>query len=591
MGRLILQLVRPYRWRAAIVLAAMLVQAAVGLLAPWPLKIIIDSLVGNHPVPLWTSWFAPMLARGGKMQVAALAAIITVEIAVAGALAGYVGNYFVENVGQRVANDLRIRTYHHLQRLSLSYYHSHPVGTILSTITTDVTTIQTFASQSTISIFIDMLMIVGMVVVMFALHWDFALIAIALFPFLILFVARIRAAIEKTITEVRRIQADMVAIAQEDLESIEAVEAFEREDLEERQLARISWLSVEAAMKARRVRALLGPVVSVPIALSTAFVLWRGSALIVNGAMTLGSLTVFTAYLARFFLPVQDLAGQMDSIAQASVAAQRIQALLEAESIIPERPDAVDPPPFRGEIAFEHVAFSYDADTPVLQNVSFGIKAGELVGIVGATGSGKSTIVSLIPRFYDANAGTITIDGADIRDFKLHGLRSQIGFVLQETVLFRGTVRDNIAFGRPDATEQEIIQAAKLANADEFITRIPHGYDSVVGERGLTLSGGQRQRIGIARALIRNDPILILDEPTAALDAESEQLVIEAMERLMKGRTVICIAHRLSTIRDANKIVVIKDGVVAEEGTHQELLDLNGAYAQLHRIQYKEQRA
>ena len=437
MGRLILQLVRPYRWRAAIVLAAMLVQAAVGLLAPWPLKIIIDSLVGNHPVPLWTSWFAPMLARGGKMQVAALAAIITVEIAVAGALAGYVGNYFVENVGQRVANDLRIRTYHHLQRLSLSYYHSHPVGTILSTITTDVTTIQTFASQSTISIFIDMLMIVGMVVVMFALHWDFALIAIALFPFLILFVARIRAAIEKTITEVRRIQADMVAIAQEDLESIEAVEAFEREDLEERQLARISWLSVEAAMKARRVRALLGPVVSVPIALSTAFVLWRGSALIVNGAMTLGSLTVFTAYLARFFLPVQDLAGQMDSIAQASVAAQRIQALLEAESIIPERPDAVDPPPFRGEIAFEHVAFSYDADTPVLQNVSFGIKAGELVGIVGATGSGKSTIVSLIPRFYDANAGTITIDGADIRDFKLHGLRSQIGFVLQETVLFR----------------------------------------------------------------------------------------------------------------------------------------------------------
>ncbi len=591
MGRLILQLVRPYRWRAAIVLAAMLVQAAVGLLAPWPLKIIIDSLVGNHPVPLWTSWFAPMLARGGKMQVAALASIITVEIAVAGALAGYVGNYFVENVGQRVANDLRIRTYHHLQRLSLSYYHSHPVGTILSTITTDVTTIQTFASQSTISIFIDMLMIVGMVVVMFALHWDFALIAIALFPFLILFVARIRAAIEKTITEVRRIQADMVAIAQEDLESIEAVEAFEREDLEERQLARISWLSVEAAMKARRVRALLGPVVSVPIALSTAFVLWRGSALIVNGAMTLGSLTVFTAYLARFFLPVQDLAGQMDSIAQASVAAQRIQALLEAESIIPERPDAVDPPPFRGEIAFEHVAFSYDADTPVLQNVSFGIKAGELVGIVGATGSGKSTIVSLIPRFYDANAGTITIDGADIRDFKLHGLRSQIGFVLQETVLFRGTVRDNIAFGRPDATEQEIIQAAKLANADEFITRMPHGYDSVVGERGLTLSGGQRQRIGIARALIRNDPILILDEPTAALDAESEQLVIEAMERLMKGRTVICIAHRLSTIRDANKIVVIKDGVVAEEGTHQELLDLNGAYAQLHRIQYKEQRA
>jgi len=273
------------------------------------------------------------------------------------------------------------------------------------------------------------------------------------------------------------------------------------------------------------------------------------------------------------------------------VAAQRIQAILKAETIIPERPDAIAPPKFRGEIGYEGVAFGYDgADTPVPRNVNFTVKPGEMVGLVGATGSGKSTVVSLIPRFYDANAGTITIDGADIRGFKLHGLRSQIGFVLQETVLFRGTVRDNIAFGRPDATEDEIIRAAKVANADEFITGMPHGYDSMVGDRGLTLSGGQRQRIGIARALIRDDPILILDDPTAALDAESEQLVIEAMERLMKGRTVICIAHRFSTIRDADEIIVIKDGVVAEQGSHQELMALNGIYAELHRIQFKDER-
>jgi ABC-type multidrug transport system fused ATPase/permease subunit len=592
MVRLVLQLVRPYRWLLIIVVVAMLLQAAMGVAAPWPLKIIIDSALTTprHPVPRWATWFAPMLAHGDRTQIAALAAIIVVTVAVGNAVAGYVGHYFIESVGQRVANDLRLRAYHHLHRPSLSYYNSQQVGTILSTLTTDVTTIQNFASQATVNIFVDILIIAGMVIVMFVLRWDFALLAVAVLPFLILFVSRVRRAIQKTITEVRQIQGDMVATAQEGLQSMEVVEAYEREDIQEQQLARISRLSLEAALKARRARALLGPTVTVPIAVCTAFVLWRSTSLILNGAMTLGSLTVFTAYLTRFFRPVQDLSGQADLIAQASVAAQRIQAILGAEAITPERPDAIDPPPFRGEISYERVAFGYDdADNPVLRDVSFTVKPGEMVGIVGATGSGKSTVVSLIPRFYDAKAGTITIDGADIRAFQLHGLRSQIGFVLQETVLFRGTVRDNIAFGRPGATQDEVVRAAKAANADEFIIAMPHGYDSGVGERGLTLSGGQRQRIGIARALIRDDPILILDEPTAALDAESEQLVIEAMERLMKGRTVICIAHRLSTIRDADKIIVIKGGVVAEQGSHQDLMAVNGAYAELHRVQFPEE--
>jgi subfamily B ATP-binding cassette protein MsbA len=303
--------------------------------------------------------------------------------------------------------------------------------------------------------------------------------------------------------------------------------------------------------------------------------------------LTLGTLTVISAYLGAFFAQVHDLSSQTDSIAQTSVAVQRIQDLLKADAIIPERPDAIDPPPFRGDIAYEHVTFGYDPDTPVLRDINFTVQHGELLGIVGATGTGKSTAVSLISRFYDVNRGTIRIDGTDIRDFKLHGLRNQIAFVLQDTVLFRGTVRDNIAVGRPDATTDEIVQAAKLGNADEFITRMPRGYESIVGERGLRLSAGQRQRIGIARALIRNNPILILDEPSAALDAESEQVVLEALDRLMKDRTVICIAHRLSTIRDANKIIAFKDGAVAEEGTHQELLARDGVYAELHRIQYR----
>jgi subfamily B ATP-binding cassette protein MsbA len=304
--------------------------------------------------------------------------------------------------------------------------------------------------------------------------------------------------------------------------------------------------------------------------------------------MTVGALTVFLAYLAKFFQPVRDLAQMSNTLAQVSVGFERVQEISNAGKVIPEHPAATEAPPFRGEIAFEQVAFGYDPELPVLHDITLTIRPGQMVGIVGPTGSGKSTVVSLIPRFRDPDAGSILIDGMDIRDYKLRGLRAQVGFVLQDTVLLRGTVRDNIAFGRPDATDDEIIEAAKLANADEFITRMPDGYDSLVGDRGMTLSGGQRQRIGIARALIRDNPILILDEPTAALDAESEELVIEALERLMAGRTVIAIAHRLSTLRNADKIIVIKDGVVVEDRTHEQLLALEGRYAQLHRLQFQK---
>jgi subfamily B ATP-binding cassette protein MsbA len=303
--------------------------------------------------------------------------------------------------------------------------------------------------------------------------------------------------------------------------------------------------------------------------------------------MTVGTLTVFLAYLSKFFGPVRDIPVTTNSIAQVSVGIERVRAILEADYVVPQRPNAKEPATLQGQIEFEHVAFGYNPDEPVLKDINLKIEPGELVGIVGPTGSGKSTFVSLIPRFRDTDAGYIRIDGTDICDYQLHPLRRQIAYVFQDTVLFRGTVRENIAIGRPEATDEEIVAAAKLANAHEFIVRMKHGYDSLVGDRGLTLSGGQRQRMGIARAFIRNSPILILDEPTAALDAESEQLVIDGMERLMKGRTVIIIAHRLSTIRDADRIVVIKEGVVAEQGTHDELIAIDGVYADLHRIQYR----
>ncbi len=564
----------------------MLVQTAMSLAAPWPLKVILDNVVGNHRPPQWINWLLPMLGGESKGHIAAAAGIVTVLIAFVAGIAFYVSNYATESLGQKVANDLRVRIFHRLQEFSLGFYDQTRVGTILSTIMTDVQTIQSFASVQTLNIVTDTFTILGMVFVMFGLRWDFALIAIAVTPFLGFFVWRVNSLIKVATREVRKRQSELMSTLQQGLEGIEVVQAFDRQDLEEQRMVRASEETVMAWLKARRVSSLLSPVVGLAVALCTGVVLWRGASLILAGVMTAGTLTVFLAYLAKFFQPIRELAVMSNSIAAVSVGFERIRAILEADWVVPERPTAIDPQRFKGEIVFEHVAFGYDAAAPVLRDISFTIAPGQTVGIVGPTGSGKSTVVSLVPRFRDTDSGTIKIDGVDICNYKLHPMRQQIGFVLQDTVLFRGTVAENIAFGRPGATQEDIVAAAKLANAHEFIMRMPQGYDSCVGDRGLTLSGGQRQRIGIARAFIRDSPILILDEPTAALDAESEALVIEGLQRLMQGKTVIIIAHRLSTIRDADRILVVQDGVVAEDGTHAELLALDGVYAHLHHLQF-----
>ena len=581
-------LIRPYRGTLGIIFLAMLVETAMSLAAPWPLKIILDSVVGNHKLTPWMRHLMGSgIESGSKLHFAAVAALAFVLIAVLGAIATYIDNYYTESVGQYVAHDLRMRMYHHLQRLSLGYYNTHQTGTILSTITADIQTIQGFASGSTLNILVDMLTIICMLGLMFWMSWDFTLIAVAVTPFLLLFVSRFKKAVKKATHEVRKEQSEIVAVVQQGLESMQVVKAFGQEKTEEALLQEVSHATVSAALKARSVKALLSPVVTITVAVCTAIVLWRGAALILRGAMSIGELTVYLAYLNKFFKPVKDLATTTNAIAQAAVGAERIRGILDTDTDIREKDDGLEPETLAGDIEFENVAFGYDPTNPILTDVSFKIKPGQFVGIVGPTGSGKSTVVSLIPRFYDLQAGSIRIDGQSVADYKLKPLRDQIGYVLQETVLFRGTIAENIAFGRPGATREEIIEAAKLANADEFISRMPQGYDTMVGERGSTLSGGQRQRIGIARVMVRNSPILLLDEPTAALDSESEKLVIEALERLMKGRTVITIAHRLSTIRDADQIIVIDGGVVAENGSHDELIARNGIYAGLHRTQFE----
>jgi ABC-type multidrug transport system fused ATPase/permease subunit len=587
MLRFIGTLIRPYRRTLIGIFLAMLIETAMSLATPWPLKVIIDSVVGHHKLTPWLEHvIGPLPDDAARLQMAIIAASAFVAIAVIGAIASYIDNYYTENVGQWVAHDLRMRMYHHLQRLSLGYYGTHDTGTILSTLTTDIQTIQSFASSSTLSIMVDLLTIVCMLGLMFWLNWDFTLIAIAVTPFLLLFVSRFKKSVKSATKEVRKEQSKIVAVAQQGLQSMQVVKAFGQEKTEEALLYDVSQATVSAALKARSIKALLSPVVNITVAICTAIVLWRGAVLILAHSMTVGELTVYLAYLAKFFKPVKDLATTTNAVAQVTVGVERIREILDTDTIIPDDPDGLEPETLAGEIEFDHIAFGYDPEHPILTDLNLKIKPGQFVGIVGPTGSGKSTVVSLIPRFYDVQSGTVRIDGQEIRKYKLQDLRKHIGYVLQDTVLFRGTIFDNIAFGRPGATKEEVIAAAKLANAHDFIMAMPLGYDTPVGDRGLTLSGGQRQRIGIARVMVRNSPILLLDEPTAALDSESEKLVIDALEKLMKGKTVIAIAHRLSTIRDADQIAVIQGGVVAENGSHDELMARDGLYAELHRTQF-----
>src|SRR5438309_3638956 len=422
--------------------------------------------------------------------------------------------------------------------------------------------------------------------IMLWLEFDFALIAVALAPFLLLFVARLNRAVKRATHEVRHHQSDIVAVVAQGLESIRVVTAFGRQELEESRLYDVSQATVDAALKARRMKSLLSPAVTIVVALCTGFVLWRGTVLVLANVMTVGALTVFLAYLAKFFKPVQDLAKMSNTLAQTAVAMERVQAIFDTRAMVHERPDAREPGSLKGAITFDHVAFGYDPAIPVLRDVNFNIGPGQMVGVVGATGGGKSTVVGLIPRFYDPGAGRVLIDGIDVREFRLRALRQQIAMVLQPPLVFPTTLRENVAYGRPDASRAEIAEAVRLAQLEGFVERLPDGLETIVGEAGATLSAGEQLRVTIARALLRDAPLLILDEPTAALDATTEALVMQGLERLMTGRTTFVIAHRLSTVRRADTILVLDDGRIVEQGTFPELVARGGVFARLHRTQF-----
>jgi subfamily B ATP-binding cassette protein MsbA len=369
------------------------------------------------------------------------------------------------------------------------------------------------------------------------------------------------------------------------------VKAFAREDFEQRRLEEQSLEGVEMALQARSIKAKLTPLVEIIVAFGTCLVLWFGARMVLDGSLPEGSLIVFVWYLGKMYKPMQELSKMTDTFSKAVVGYERIKEVLETEGQVQDRPDARQAPRFKGLIEFHDVTFAYESQEPVLAGVSLRIQPGQTAALVGPTGAGKTTIISLLPRFYDPTAGRITIDGRDVRTFTQKSLRQQISFVLQETVLFHGPVWNNIAYGKPNATRAEILRAAELANAHEFIEKMPEGYDTIVGERGVTLSGGQRQRIAIARAVIRDTPILILDEPSSGLDAASEKLVFDALDRLMVGKTSIVIAHRLSTIQNADVIFVIDGGRLAESGSHADLMQSGGLYVHLHELQFQADEA
>jgi subfamily B ATP-binding cassette protein MsbA len=581
-------LVRPH-WKAlTIALLAVVGVTLTDIIEPWPLKIIVDNLLQSKKLEGWLGQFISGTFGQDKLAILNFAVAAVAAIAIVGAISDYVETYMTNSVSQWVAHDLRRTLYNHIQRLSLTEYDQTRTGDLISRVTSDIGAIQDFINSALLGMLISVFTLLGMIGVMFYFNWRFTLIALSVTPPLFLVVFYFTRRIKKSSRAVRKKESELLSIVEEVLTSIRVVKAFAREDYEERRFASQSRDNVETALQARSLKAKLSPVVEVIVALGTCLVLWYGARLALAGQLSTGLLIVFLMYLGKMYKPMRDLSKMTDTVSKATVGYERIQEVLEIESRVRDLPRAQKAPRLKGKIEFDHVSFSYDDEHPVLKDISLKIEPGQVAAIVGPSGTGKTTIISLIPRFYDPLSGQVRIDGKDVRQFTMKSLREQISFVLQDTLLFRAPIWENIAYGKPDASRAEIIKAAQVANAHEFIEKMPDGYDTMLGERGVTLSGGQRQRIAIARAVIRDTPILVLDEPTSGLDAASEEAVIEALDRLMKNRTTILIAHHLGTIRHANVIFVVKDSELVEQGTHEELLALGAVYADLYKTQTSE---
>ena len=575
----VLSYLPPYRQTLLWALVQVLLISALEMLKPWPLKIIIDSVLGGQPPP----WGWP---SGWSLQALLLAAcaVLVLTYAALGALV-VLNNYTTIGVGQRMVSKLRSDLYGHLHRLSLAFHSRAQVGDLIYRVTADTFALQSLTMNCLFPAVTALTLLVGMGVIMLRLDWKLTLVALGVCPALFVVIARLNSRITHVAGDVRQRESEVYAVVQQSMSMMRVTQAFTREDEEHRRFMDVSGQSLAAGLRLYTLQTVYSSVVNVIIALGTAGVVWVGSRHVMDGSLSIGTLVIFISYLASLYGPINSMF-QTYGLAQGSRAAvQRVFDVLDVERDLKDSPREFPGKSARGEVAWENVSFGYAPGHPVLSGVTLRVRPGQKVAVVGPTGAGKSTLLSLLPRFYDPWAGRVLVDGVDAREYQLGALRQQIAMVLQPPLVFNASVHDNIAFGRSSARRDEIAAAARLAGIHETIMRLPDGYDSVVGEQGLTLSEGEKQRLTIARAILRDSPILILDEPTSALDSETEALIMQGLERLTAGRTTFVIAHRLATVRKADLIVVLRDGRIVEQGSFETLMEGPGAFASLYRLQ------
>lgn len=570
----ILSYIKPYMHRLLFAMVCTIMAAAGNLYIPWIIKDMIDEVLADKNGTM-LNWIA-----------ASIIAIFVVR-----GLFWYGQNYLMSYVGQSVIIDIRAAVFKKLQRLSVSFYDKNKTGTIMSYVTNDVNALQSAMVENTIEMITEGFILIGSVVAMIYLDWRLTLFTVCTFPVVLWFMEFFGKKIRKTGGRIQECTADITSVLQESVASARVIKSFVREDYEVDRFDVENKANFRANMKNAQLMATLTPVVELVAAIGVTMIIWYGGNNVINGTITAGSLVAFLTYAVNISNPIKRLTRVIGNIQKALAAAQRVFMIIDMPEEIAESRDAKQLPEVIGKVEFQNVSFAYDDKGNVITDLSFSVKPGEVIAIVGPSGAGKSTIANLLPRFYDVNKGDIKIDGHSVREVTLDSLREQVGIVPQETMLFNGSVYNNILYGRLDATKEEIEAAAKAANAHDFIMQLTDGYETKLGDRGVNLSGGQRQRIAIARAILKNPRILILDEATSALDTESERVVQEALDRLMVGRTSFVIAHRLSTVKNADKILVLEKGNLVESGTHDELLALDGLYAHLYKIQYRNKEA
>jgi ATP-binding cassette subfamily B protein/subfamily B ATP-binding cassette protein MsbA len=577
---------RPFLWATAGGVALTLANIGFNLLKPWPFKFIVDGVLDKtagtaDTRELLQKWFGD----SGSATVILWLCVAMVLISLLGGLINLVSNYLFVHVGLQALLKLRTDLYSALQALPLKFHDSRRSADSSFRVAYDSQSIQTIYNKGFATVLSSIVMLTATFIVMVRMNWPLTLASLAILPPVVWAIRFYAVKVRRQSTDIHERESDLLTIAQEGLSQIRMVHAFGRESFEVDQFRRRASKSLEANMRLNMTSVASALVVGTLMAAGTALMYYIGSLQVMNPAanFTLGDLLVFSAYLLMLYQPLEQLTYTAWALEGAAAGAQRCFEVLDSQDDVPEARDAEDLGSAKGRIEFRGVAFGYSEERRVLQDIDFNIEPGQTVAFVGGTGTGKSTLLSLVPRFYDPGVGVVSLDGRDLRRLKKKSLRSQIGMVLQDTLLFSTTIRENIAYGKPGATEAEIVEAARKAQALDFISKMPQGFDSPVGERGGHLSVGQRQRIGIARAFLKNAPILLLDEPTSALDPSTESAIMGTIFELMRGRTTLIVTHRLTTVHGLGRIVVLKDGRIAEDGTGPELVAKNGVYAALYR--------